>query len=84
VPETPPRATLGWSYSGLRLLLVIAASPESSMKNLKIVLLVLLNKGGAFGFLWMRPSTNRSALEQSDLSPPFFQPAAIFTHPGYF
>ncbi|MFI3197325.1 MAG: hypothetical protein QX196_03275 [Methylococcaceae bacterium] len=24
MPETPPRATLGWPYSGLRLLLVIA------------------------------------------------------------
>ena len=27
---------LGWSYSGLRLLLVIAVSPESSIKNLNI------------------------------------------------
>ena len=35
MPETPPRATLGWPYSGLRLLLVIAVSLESSIKNLK-------------------------------------------------
>jgi len=42
MPETPPRATLGWSYSGLRQLLVIAASPESRIKNVKIEILLLL------------------------------------------
>ncbi|MEI6066413.1 MAG: hypothetical protein WCP96_03680 [Methylococcaceae bacterium] len=42
MPETPPRATLGWSYSCLRQLLAIAASPESRVKNLKIEILLLL------------------------------------------
>ncbi|MEI6335338.1 MAG: hypothetical protein WCS87_12320, partial [Methylococcaceae bacterium] len=36
LPETPPRAPLGWPYSDLHLLLVIAILPESRIKNLKI------------------------------------------------
>jgi len=33
MPETPLRATLGWSYSGLRLLLVTDCLLESKIKS---------------------------------------------------
>jgi hypothetical protein len=33
---------LGWTYSSLRQLLAIAASPESRIKNVKIEILLLL------------------------------------------